>query len=301
MLPGVSHRWHDWTFRNAIGGGHGLIDLKRAIYQSCNTFFYNLGNLMGISMIHDFMSNFGFGQNFALDIPYARTGVLPSREWKEESRGEPWYQGDTIISSIGQGYMWTTPLQLATAISIIANKGKVIPPRMLKAIDDQSYIHEFEESEPDVILSDPDYWDYIEDGMAMVVHRAYTKEFRDNGTAFAAIAQADPDMPYKMAGKSGTAQLVGIAQNITRSVDIELEDLQKDNGLFVSYAPVQNPLVKPKIVVAVFVENGESGGSVAGPIAKQIIDAYLLDILQIDVETLSASEEPLETLITVTE
>jgi len=300
-LPGVRHRWHDWTFRNAIGGGHGLIDLKRAIYQSCNTFFFNLGNQMGISMIHDFMSMFGFGQNFALDIPYARTGVLPSREWKEDSRGEPWYQGDTISSSIGQGYMWITPLQLATGISIIANKGKVVQPRMLKAIEGEESDHEFTESEPDVVLKDPGYWDYVEDGMTMVVHRAYTKKFRDSGTAFEAIAQKDPGMPYRMAGKSGTAQVVGIAQSVRRSIDIEVTDLQKDNGLFVAYAPAQNPLVKPKIVVAVFVENGESGGSVAGPIAKQVIDTYLLDILQIDPETLSVSEEPLTTLFTSAE
>lgn len=119
-LPGVSYRWGDYTLRTQIGGGHGHTDLMKAIYQSCDTFFYDLGNRMGIDTIHDFMAKFGFGNNFAVDIAYARTGVLPSREWKMASRGEPWYPGDTINSSIGQGYMWATPLQLATAVSILS-------------------------------------------------------------------------------------------------------------------------------------------------------------------------------------
>ncbi|MBL4821216.1 MAG: hypothetical protein JKY98_09560 [Gammaproteobacteria bacterium] len=280
-----------------IGGGHGHTDLKKAIYQSCDTFFYDLGNRMGIDTIHDFMSMFGFGENFALDIPYARTGVLPSREWKKESRGEPWYRGDTISSSIGQGYMWVTPLQLATAVSIVANKGKVVQPRMLKEIEGKEFVPQANAYPvPDVTLADAGYWDYMEDAMTMVIHRPFSAtEFRDYGTAFQAIAQADPDMPYKMAGKSGTAQLVGIDQAVLKSSDIEVADIHKDHGLFVSFAPAQNSQVSPKIAVAVFVENGEHGSSVAGPIAKQIIDAYLLDILEIDFAALAAQEEVEET------
>ena len=281
-LPGVSYRWGDYTLRTQIGGGHGHTDLMKAIYQSCDTFFYDLGNRMGIDTIHDFMAKFGFGNNFAVDIAYARTGVLPSREWKMESRGEPWYPGDTINSSIGQGYMWATPLQLATAASIIANEGKVVPPRMLKAVDGELFEPLIENPMPDVMVNDSDYWRYIENAMTMVVHRPFSDQFRDYGTAYESIAMADREMSYKMAGKSGSAQVVGISQDILSSSDIMVSDLNKDHGLFISFAPAQNSQIAPQIAVAVFVENGEHGSSVAGPIAKQVIDTYLLDILKLD-------------------
>ncbi|MBT3531890.1 MAG: penicillin-binding protein 2 [Gammaproteobacteria bacterium] len=287
-LPGVSYRWGDYTLRTAIGGGHGHTDLQKAIFQSCDTFFYDLGNRMGIDSIHEFLSMFGFGQNFALDINYARTGVLPSRDWKRATRGEPWYPGDTINSSVGQGYMWATPLQLATAASIIANKGKVVPPRMLKEVGGVAAEPIVENAIPDVMVNDPDYWRYIEESMTMVVHRAYNDVFRDYGTAFEAIAMADREMPYKMAGKSGTAQVVGISQDIMKTEDIIVSDLNKDHGLFISFAPAENPHIEPQIAIAVFVENGEHGSSVAGPVAKQVIDTYLLDILQIDFAALEA-------------
>ena len=281
-LPGVSYRWGDYTLRTQIGGGHGHTDLMKAIYQSCDTFFYDLGNRMGIDTIHDFMAKFGFGNNFAVDIAYARTGVLPSREWKMASRGEPWYPGDTINSSIGQGYMWATPLQLATAVSIIANEGKVVSPRMLKAVDGELFEPLIENPMPDVMVNDSDYWRYIENAMTMVVHRPFSDQFRDYGTAYESIAMADREMSYKMAGKSGSAQVVGISQDILSSSDIMVSDLNKDHGLFISFAPAQNSQIAPQIAVAVFVENGEHGSSVAGPIAKQVIDTYLLDILKLD-------------------
>ncbi len=281
-LPGVSYRWGDYTLRTQIGGGHGHTDLMKAIYQSCDTFFYDLGNRMGIDTIHDFMAKFGFGNNFAVDIAYARTGVLPSREWKMASRGEPWYPGDTINSSIGQGYMWATPLQLATAVSIIANEGKVVPPRMLKAVDGELFEPLIENPMPDVMVNDSDYWRYIENAMTMVVHRPFSDQFRDYGTAYESIAMADREMSYKMAGKSGSAQVVGISQDILSSSDIMVSDLNRDHGLFISFAPAQNSQIAPQIAIAVFVENGEHGSSVAGPIAKQVIDTYLLDILKLD-------------------
>ncbi len=159
-LPGVSYRWGDYTLRTAIGGGHGHTDLQKAIFQSCDTFFYDLGNRMGIDAMHEFMALFGFGANFALDVGYARTGVLPSRDWKMATRGEPWYPGDTVNSSIGQGYMWATPLQLATAASIMANKGRVVQPRLLREIDGQPYNPVIENPIPDVVVKDPDFWRY---------------------------------------------------------------------------------------------------------------------------------------------
>lgn len=294
-LPGVRYRWGDYTLRTAIGGGHGETNLQRAIFQSCDTFFYDLGYRMGIDNIHDFLGQFGFGQNFALDIAYARTGVLPSREWKQRTRNEPWYPGDTINSSIGQGYMWATPLQLATATAIAANKGKVVRPRMLAAIDGEPY----EPALPDdgvsatVQVDDPDHWRYIEESMTMVVHRPYSDVFRDYGTAYEAIARADRQMSYKMAGKSGSAQVVSIAQDILQSSDIDISDLNKDHALFVAYGPAQHPSIAPQIAVAVFVENGQHGSSVAGPVAKAVIDAYLLDILQIDFAALEVDPDAL--------
>ncbi|NKB34240.1 MAG: penicillin-binding protein 2 [Pseudomonadales bacterium] len=291
-LPGVSYRWGDWTLRTRIGGGHEHTDLQKAIFQSCNTFFFDLGNRMGIDTIHSFMSQFGFGDNFAVDVSYARTGVLPSREWKMASRGEPWYPGDTINSSIGQGLMWATPLQLATAASIIANKGEVIQPRMLKAIEEQPFEPLVENAVPDVMLNDPDYWRYIEEAMTMVVHRPYSTEFRDYGSAYPEIAQKDPDMSYMLAGKSGTAQAVGISQDVLSSTDIVVSDLNKDHALFIAFAPAMNSHIAPQIALAVFVENGESGGGAAGPIAKQLTDKYLLDILQIDFEALNEVVPP---------
>ena len=292
-LPGVRYRWGDYTLRTAIGGGHGHTNLQKAIYQSCDTFFYDLGNRMGIDTMHGFMAQFGFGENFAVDINHARTGVLPSREWKRATRGEPWYPGDTINSSIGQGYMWATPLQLATAASIMANKGKVIQPRMLKAIDGEPYQPEILDPVSDVVVNDADYWRYIEESMSMVVHRAYNDVFREYGTAYEAIAMEDREMPYRMAGKSGSAQVVGISQEILQSDDIQVSDPNKDHALFISYAPAENSKIKPQIAIAVFVENGEHGSSVAGPIAKRITDAYLLDILQIDFATLDSPGDEL--------
>lgn len=288
-LPGVSYRWNDYTMRTVIGGGHGVTDLRKAIYQSCDTFFYDLGNRLGIDAIYDFMSLFGFGGNLALDIDYARSGVLPSRDWKMETRGEPWYPGDTINSSIGQGYMWATPLQLATAASLIANEGRMVRPRMLQSVNGEPYYLEGEFPAADVVLEDPDYWRYIGDAMTMVVHRPYSNVFRDYGTAYEAIARADPDMTYKIAGKTGTAQVVGISQNIRSSAEIQVSELNRDHALFIAFAPAGHPQIEPRIALAVFVENGEHGSTVAGPVAKKITDAWLLDILQLD---LTVEAEP---------
>jgi penicillin-binding protein 2 len=133
--------------------------------------------------------------------------------------------------------------------------------------------------------------------MSMVVHRAYNDVFREYGTAYEAIAMEDLEMPYRMAGKSGSAQVVGISQDILQSDDIQVSDPNKDHALFISYAPAENPNIKPQIAIAVFVENGEHGSSVAGPIAKAVTDAYLLDILQIDFAALDSADDELLALV----
>jgi penicillin-binding protein 2 len=201
------------------------------------------------------------------------------------------------VSAIGNGYMWATPLQLATAVSIMANSGKVVAPRMLKSIEGETELPLADSSIPDVIVNDPDYWRYMQESMTMVVHKPFVSgEFRHNGGAYEYIAMKDRNMAYKMAGKTGTAQLVGISQDVLDSSEIELQDKHKDHGLFVSYAPAENPYIEPKIALAVFVENGEHGGSVASPIAKEITDAYLLDILQIDFAAISSGTDELVSL-----
>jgi penicillin-binding protein 2 len=168
---------------------------------------------------------------------------------------------------------------------------------MLKAIDGEPYLPDIRDPVSDVLVNDPDYWRYIEESMSMVVHRAYNDVFREYGTAYEAIAMKDREMPYKMAGKSGSAQVVGISQEILQSEDIQVSDPNKDHALFISYAPAENPNIKPQIAIAVFVENGEHGSSVAGPIAKSITDAYLLDILQIDFAALDSAGEELIALV----
>ena len=165
--------------------------------------------------------------------------------------------------------------------AILANRGKVVQPRMLKAVEGVPSEPIAAEVIHDIELNDEDYWRYVQEAMTMVVHRPYG-EFRDYGTAYEAIAMADPDMSYRMAGKSGTAQVVSIDQSVLKSDDIEVSELNRDQGLFISFAPALHSEIEPQIALAVFVENGESGSNVAGPIAKEIMDTYLLDILQID-------------------
>ena len=295
QLPGVSRRWHDWTFRTDRSGGHGTIDLRRAIYQSCDTFFYDMGVRMGIENMHGFLSLFGFGANHALDVE-AHIGVLPSEQWKLETRGEHWFPGDTVNASIGQGLTSVTPLQLATAVAILANKGRVVQPRLLKAVDGETDDHRLpapteENLLPDVVLEDPDYWRFIEQAMIDVVHRPLGR-IRDYGGAYEFTALLDEDMPYLMASKTGTAQVVSIDQEITHADDIQVADEHQDHALFITYAPARNPHIPPQIALAVLVENGGMGASVAGPIAKRIVDAYLLDILDIDFNNPETEQAP---------
>ena len=261
QLPNNSHKYRNWNRY-----GDGWVDMSLAMARSNDTYFYDLAHKLGIDRMHEFMSQFGLGSRVALDMFEETAGLMPSREWKRASRRQPWYPGETLITGIGQGYMLTTPLQLAHSTALIANKGVWKRPRMLMHGDEL----EVDESgtPPDVQLKNPGDWDYIIGTMESVMHG-------ERGTSRAAAAGA----PYRMAGKTGTAQVVAIAQG-ARYDSEALKERHRDHALFVGFAPVD----KPQIAVAVMVENGESGGRVAAPVARALFDAWLLPGLEQEAE-----------------
>ncbi|MEX0941195.1 MAG: penicillin-binding protein 2 [Pseudomonadales bacterium] len=265
-LPNNERLYRDWNWSIEGYGGHGEVNLQKAIYRSCNVYFYNMAVKLGIDRIHDYLSLFGFGRNTALDLPEARSGLLPSKAWKKQTRGLAWYPGDTVNIGIGQGDILVTPLQLATAVAMLANRGKAIQPRMLKK--GASLLPEMAtKSENDIGLIPDHAWNLIIDGMIDVVHRG-NRGFGENGTAWAYIGQ---DISYRMAGKSGTAQVVGIAQGEEYD-EAELDERNRKHAWFVAFAPVEQPV----IAIAVLIENGGGGSEFAAPVVRQILDHYLL-------------------------
>ena len=265
-LPNNDRLYRDWNWTTSGSGGHGQVNLEKAIYRSCNVYFYSLAVEMGIDRIGNYLALFGFGVNTALDLPEAKRGLLPTREWKEDTRGLPWYPGDTVNVSIGQGDMLVTPLQLATAVTVIANRGRWVAPRMLKSGSD--LLERSTAPQMDSIELIPDrVWDLIIGAMEKVVHRG-NQVYGENGTAWAYIGQ---DIPYRMAGKSGTSQVVAIRQGEEYSEE-ELDERERKHAWFVAFAPVE----KPEIALAVLVENGGGGSAVAAPVARAVIDHHLL-------------------------
>ena len=265
-LPGQERVYRDWSWTKDNSGGQGEVDLNRAIYRSSNVYFYDLASRMEIRGLLGFAGQFGFGKNLAIDIPEASSGLLPTPEWKRSAKNQPWYPGDSVNLGIGQGDLLATPLQMATVAATIANRGRVVRPRMLLSsdvsIDEMSRV---EEPLPVVGLSEED-WESMVDSMEDVVHRG-GKGFRGNGTAWAYIGQK---IAYRMAGKSGTAQVVEINQGEVYDAE-KLSEFRRKHAWFIAFAPVDNPT----IAVAVLVENGGGGSSVAAPVAKAVIDAHL--------------------------
>jgi penicillin-binding protein 2 len=253
QLPGQTRKFRDWK----KGGHGGGINAYLAIAQSCDIFFYQLANRMGIDYMHNFLAPFGFGQPTGVDLSGERKGVLPSREWKRKRFKQAWYPGDTINAGIGQGYHLTTPMQLAAATATLARRGIRIRPHLVKAIDDVDVAPTFDTP---ILLHNPHNWDIAIGGMHEVAQGP-------RGTARKAFLGA----PYTVAGKTGTAQVVGIAQNEKYDA-AKLAERQRDHGLFIAFAPVDNP----KIAVAVIVENGNSGSGAAAPVARKVLDAWLL-------------------------
>jgi len=257
QLPNHEHKYRDWKKH-----GHGRTDMEKSIVESCDVYYYNLAHELGIDKMSSFLGQFGFGEKTMIDITGELHGLLPSREWKRESRNIAWYPGETLIMGIGQGYFLTTPIQLANATATLASMGVHRIPRIVKQITNitQSEIDMPEQPEPTQIpIVKQKNWEdmiyamtQVVDGMRGTARRIRTKE-------------------YRIAAKTGTAQVFTVKQD--EEYDEEtVSDKMRDHALFVAFAPVENP----QIAVAVIVEHGGHGGSVAAPIARTIMDHYLL-------------------------
>lgn len=256
MLSGSSHRYRDWK-----PTGHGIVDMQKAITISCDTFFYGLALELGIDKLAAFVRHFGFGQRSDLDIQGETVGLLPTPEWKMRRFKQPWYQGETVIVGIGQGYTLVTPFQLAQATATLANNGIAMKPHLVAKIEN-SLTGKSEIITPvvqDKIALNPINIDIVKRGMIDVT--------LPGGTA----ASVGTNAGYTIAAKTGTAQVVGIKQNAKYNASA-LDERHRDHALFIAYAPAEDPT----IALAVIVENGGHGGSAAGPIARKIMDYYLL-------------------------
>ena len=254
FMEGIKRPWRD---HNADQGGHGYgVDLAEAIIESCDVFFYTTGVKTGIDLLSKESALFGLGDVTGIDLPGEKRGIMPTRAWKKDNRRQDWFNGDTINMSIGQGFMLTTPLQLAVMSARIASRGKTVIPKLLKSIDGEDIAPEFA---PDPIQYDDKYWDYIHQAMVDVVHS-------EKGTA-RGISQG---ISYKLAGKTGTAQVISIHEK-DKYDSSKIDKSKWDHALFVAFAPADNP----QIALGLIVENGEHGSRTAAPIARKVIDTYL--------------------------
>jgi penicillin-binding protein 2 len=255
-LSGQKHAFRCWNKR-----GHGSVDLRYAIQQSCDTYFYDLAYRMGIDRFSTSMHRFGFGEKTGVDLPGEATGLMPTREWKQQRHKRDWFPGDTVNIGIGQGYWLATPMQLAHATTIMANRGVRLKPHILRGVRiTRNQQESVLKPEPfPTVEAEDRFWNLAIQGMENVM--------RPGGTARAAGAGA----AYRIAGKTGTAQVFGLAGGKYNAGRIAKR--LRDHALFVGFAPADNP----KIAVAVIVENAMGGGGhTAAPIGRKIMDAYLL-------------------------
>lgn len=271
-LPGSSHRYRDWKV-----GGHGSVDLHKSIVISCDTYYYGLANDLGPDAIFNFMSRFGFGKKTGIDIEGEAFGLMPSREWKMKRHKQKWYAGDTISVGIGQGYWLSTPLQLAYATAILANKGVAAQPHLVRSILDNKS-GKISSLPFRINAGQPFKEDHLER-----IRLAMIDVTLPGGTA----TRVGVGAPYPVAGKTGTAQVIGIKQN-EKYVESRVAEHHRDHALFMAYAPADNP----KIALAIVVENGGHGGSTAGPIARQILDFFLLGKLPEDAAASAEAATP---------
>jgi len=254
QLPNKDHKYRDWKKR-----GHGLVNLDKAITQSCDVYFYDMALALGIDKLSNFLHGFGFGEKTGIDLNGESAGLLPSREWKRIHRHSAWFPGETLITGIGQGFSQTTPLQLAYATEILAKKGKAVAPFLVERMDYADRTKKLKHEVVEKLTLSAKNWATINQAMVNVVHSA-------RGTARLIAGKHD----YKIAGKTGTAQVYSIKQDEEYNEE-ELAFNMRDHALFIAYAPVENPT----IAVAVIAEHGSHGSSTAAPIAKAVISQYL--------------------------
>jgi penicillin-binding protein 2 len=256
MLPGSSHHYRDWK-----KGGHGMVDMFKSIVVSCDTYYYGLAVELGIDNMYNFLSQFGFGKQTGIDLEGETAGLMPSQEWKMKRYKQKWYAGDTVSAGIGQGYDLTTPMQLAFATAVLANNGVGYRPHLVRQVQHSgSKDTAIPEVKPEFNLNlNPEHVALVKSAMVAVT--------QPGGTA----AQASAGASYSIAGKTGTAQVVGIKQGEKYNAS-QLSERNRDHAWFIAFAPAD----KPKIAMAVLVENGGHGGTVAAPIARKLMDYYLL-------------------------
>lgn len=280
-LPGRARPYYDWTWW-VDKSGHGPVDLERAIYQSCNTYFSHVAVELGIQGIHDYLLTWGFGANASIDVPQANRGIVPSPAWKRAVKNEPWYPGETPAEGFGNGMFQATTLQMASAVATIANHGVMKRPRFLKAVNDgtnefSDILFDGEEMSQPLLPSAEDLA-LVRRAMEHTVSKPYDRNLRrQEGTAYPFVAGAEP-LAYPMGGKSGTAQVVGVQVDASgnRIEPNQISDEHLNHAMFIAF----DASSQSRIAVAVFVENGEGGSSVGGPLARQVLDAYMLPILE---------------------
>ena len=241
-------------------GGHGRVNLHRAIVQSCDVYFYNVGKMLGVDKLAEYARRFGLGAPTGIELPREKSGLIPTRDWKQARRKEPWQIGETISVSIGQGYNLVTPLQLVTAYSALANGGVVWRPRLIERIEDVDgrVIESFAPERKSILSLSENILEQLKKALWGVVNE-------EGGTGRAA-RRADADV----AGKTGTAQVIGLPDNDKLRKVKFISSRHRDHALFVCFAPVNNP----EIAIAIIAENAGHGGSAAAPVARKILDAY---------------------------
>ncbi|MGO2132819.1 MAG: penicillin-binding protein 2 [Halomonas sp.] len=256
QLPNDDRRYRNW-----LRWGHGRVDMERSLAVSNNTYYYSLAHDLGIDRINEQLSRFGFGQRNTADVAGEGSALLPSRDWKRQRFNQSWYPGETLSVGIGQGYLQVTPLQLATATAVLANRGHWVKPRLALEIGGESLAQALPDTPKDIVLPDEGWWDRVFSGMQKVISGR-------EGTA----RRTGVGLKYPMAGKSGTAQVFSLGQNEQYNAS-QIRERLRDHALFVAFAPTD----EPKIAVSVIVENAGGGSSHAAGLARAMSDFWLLE------------------------